>query len=787
MTFNAGVTGGSNSFTYQWQISTNGGTSFADVTTGSGGQTAAYTTAALTTANNNDQYQVIVTDTGTSVANSVTSAPRTLAVNTLLNITTQPITQAISLAGGTTATFTVVAADGVPSYSYQWQVQSLGGGPFSNVGTNSASYTTGTLTILGNNGDVYRVIVSDSATVAYSVTSNNATLTVTALRATSPGQDFSNGAMSSKAWDSAAISPDQLTAISCPSTSFCMAVDTDGTAFRYDGLNWTSADKIDTGHSLKSVSCASSDHCVAVDNSGYAFLYNGTWSTGAQFDTSGEPVSVSCPNSSFCMVIDNNANAFAYNGATWSSAESVGIASDLTAVSCTSDTECVAVDAQGNGSRYDGTVWTAYSANPISAYGLNAVSCTPNSGSFCMAVDNAGNAFGYNGTTWSHQYDDGAIDSDSLNSVSCLGTAFCMVVDSNGGALRYNGVTWSAVSDIDGTHSISSLSCPTSAFCMGVDKAGNAWKYLASAANIAQANSGDDDAAEKTPVAQTFSVKTRDNTAATYKITGLKQPEGVHIDTNNNLWIADEVGAKVYRFPASTNGELSDNTPALVSITNSASMSPTSVVTDAEGNIYVADRDNAIFIYPAATYQTPGNYSDAVPSRTIAGEDTGLNTPLALALDSQHNIWVANQNGNSIEQFAAGTDGDSNSIKPTVTISGAKTLLDEPNGMFVDKLGNIWATNTKGNKIYVFAAGTEGNTAPTCVITNEAINNPVGISLDSQGNIYQANDVESGGAINIFEPVSANCGTTTVSPMRHIAGVSTSIGKSLGLSIGYVF
>ncbi|MBP6918021.1 MAG: hypothetical protein KBB94_03820, partial [Legionellaceae bacterium] len=745
------------------------------------------TTAALTTANSGDQYKVIVTDTGTSVATSVTSAARTLTVNTALNITTQPSTQAITLAGGSpTATFTVVAADGSPAYSYQWQFQSQGVGPFVNVGTNAASYTTAGLT-LGNNNDVYQVIVTDSATVPTSVTSNTATLNVTALRATSPGQDFSNGAMSSKAWDSAAISPDQLTAISCPSTSFCMAVDTDGTAFRYDGLNWTSADKIDTGHSFKSVSCASSDHCIAVDNSGYAFLYNGTWSTGAQFDTSGEPVSVSCPNSSFCMVIDNNANAFAYNGATWSSAESVGIASDLTAVSCTSDTECVAVDAQGNSSRYDGTVWTAYSANPISSYGLNAVSCTPNSGSFCMAVDSAGNAFGYNGTTWSHQYDDGAIDSDSLNSVSCLGTAFCMVVDSNGGALRYNGVTWSAVSDIDGTHSISSLSCPTAAFCMGVDKAGNAWKYLASAANIAQANSGDDDAAEKTPVAQTFSVKARDNTAATYKITGLKQPEGVHIDTNNNLWIADEVGAKVYRLPASANGELSDNTPALVSITNSASMSPTSVVTDAEGNIYVADRDNAIFIYPAATYQTPGNYSDAVPSRTIAGEDTGLNTPLALALDSQHNIWVANQNGNSIEQFAAGTDGDSNSIKPTVTISGAKTLLEEPNGIFMDTMGNIWVTNAKVNKIYVFAAGTEGNAAPTCVITNEAINNPVGISLDSQGNIYQANDVESGGAINIFEPVSANCGTTTVSPMRHIAGVSTSIGKSLGLSIGYVF
>jgi len=599
--------------------------------------------------------------------------------------------------------------------------------------------------------------------------------------------DFTNEVISSNASNNAAISSDQLTSISCPSTSFCMAVDTDGAAFRYDGTSWASADKIDTGRSFKSVSCSSPSYCVAIDTSGYAFIYNGTWGAGSQLDTSGELISVSCPNSSFCMVIDNNAHAFAYNGKTWGKAEAVGIASALTAISCISNTECMAVDAQGNGSYYDGTVWTAYRVNPISTHGLNSISCTPNSGSFCMAVDNAGNAFSYNGTNWTSQ-DDNAHGSEPLSTVSCLGNAFCMAVNTNGGALRYNGVTWSTVSDIDeGRHSITSLSCPTSAFCMGVDKEGNAWKYNASVANInmARTNSSNDDTSHN--VIQTFSVTAKNNTATTYNITRLNKPEGVYIDTNNNLWIADTAAGKVYRLPASTNGDLSDDVPALITITNPASTSPAAVVTDSDGNIYVADHNNAMFIYPAATYQAPGKYDDATPSRTIIGKSTGLNNPLALALDNNHNIWVTNKDSNSIEKFAAGIIGDSTNMKPDTIISGASTLLDEPNGLFIDKADNIWVTNTKVNAIYVFAAGTVGNTAPTCVIRSVAINTPAGITLDSQGNIYQANNVATDGFINIFEPVSAICGTTMLSPVRRISGAEISIGQSFGLSLGYVF
>ena len=609
---------------------------------------------------------------------------------------------------------------------------------------------------------------------------------IVALRASSQEHDFTNGAISSSAWDSSTISPAHLTSISCPSTSFCMAIDTEGSAFHYDGKNWSAAETISSGHPLKSVSCASSSYCVAVDTSGYAFVYSDTWSTGSQFDTNGEPVSVSCPSSSFCMVVDNNANSFVYNGKTWSDSESVGIASKLTAVSCTSDAECIAVDAEGNGSRYDGTVWTAYSANPISPNSLNSVSCTPNSGSFCMAVDNAGNAFGFNGTSWTPQYDDGAIDSEPLNSVSCLGSAFCMVVDNHGGVLRYNGATWSAVSDIDGIDSITALSCPTTSFCMGVDQAGNAWEYRAVAANITLPNPGSKTDADA-PTTQSFDITKHRNVASMHKITGLSQPEAAYIDTNNNLWIADSEAGKVYRFPASAHGAINDDLEASIVLSSDANSSPSAVVTDSSGNIYVADHNDAIFIYPASEYQKPGTYDDASPSTVISGERTGLHTPRALALDSNKNIWVANQSDNSISKFAAQQPEDESNVAPVATIKGSRTLLSEPNAVTIDAKGNIWVTNSKVDEIYVFKAGSTGNTAPSCIIRSDDIHSPSGITVDANGNIYQVNDAEFGGDINIFAPISATCGTTTVNSVKSIAGANTSIGRALGLAIGYVF
>tara|TARA_X000000950_G_scaffold180787_1_gene219268 strand:+ start:813 stop:1604 length:792 start_codon:yes stop_codon:yes gene_type:complete len=69
----ATVTTGSGTLAYQWQVSTNSGVDFADVTTGANGTTAIYTTAATAAGDNGNQYRCKVT-TDTGAAEVVSSA-----------------------------------------------------------------------------------------------------------------------------------------------------------------------------------------------------------------------------------------------------------------------------------------------------------------------------------------------------------------------------------------------------------------------------------------------------------------------------------------------------------------------------------------------------------------------------------------------------------------------------------------------------------------------------------------------------------------------------------------
>jgi hypothetical protein len=76
---------GGGTLSYQWQRSTNGGSTWSNVTTGSGGTTASYTTGATAvtggTDNNADQYRCVVTETGGTNAGSTNSNAAVLTVN----------------------------------------------------------------------------------------------------------------------------------------------------------------------------------------------------------------------------------------------------------------------------------------------------------------------------------------------------------------------------------------------------------------------------------------------------------------------------------------------------------------------------------------------------------------------------------------------------------------------------------------------------------------------------------------------------------------------------------
>jgi hypothetical protein len=158
---------------YQWQLSTDGGTTWTNIT---GATSATLSLTGLTAAMNGYQYRAVISGTCTAAFNSGVAI---LAVNSPVAITSQPAS--VSICDGGNTTFSVAATGS--TITYQWQV-SINGGPFVNI-ANGAPYsgaTTATLSVTGAgtvmNGSVYRVVVS--GVPCGSVNSNTATLTVNA-------------------------------------------------------------------------------------------------------------------------------------------------------------------------------------------------------------------------------------------------------------------------------------------------------------------------------------------------------------------------------------------------------------------------------------------------------------------------------------------------------------------------------------------------------------------------------------------------------------------------------
>ena len=167
--------------TYQWQESTNGGSSFTNITNGgiySGATTATLTLTGVTAGMNTYQYRCIVS--GATSCSPLNTNNAALTVNTAPAITTQPAA-ATTLCSGSSLTYSV-GANGT-ALTYQWQISTAGaGGPWTNI-TNGGVYTGATTAALtltgitaGMNGSLYRNVIG--GTCAPAATSANSALTV---------------------------------------------------------------------------------------------------------------------------------------------------------------------------------------------------------------------------------------------------------------------------------------------------------------------------------------------------------------------------------------------------------------------------------------------------------------------------------------------------------------------------------------------------------------------------------------------------------------------------------
>ncbi|MFN8242993.1 MAG: hypothetical protein U0X40_02965 [Ferruginibacter sp.] len=180
--FSVSATG--TALTFQWQLSTDGGTTWNNITNGgvySGATTNTITLTGVTVAMNGYRYRCVIAGTCAPAANSNAAV---LTVNTPVSVTAPASTPAGNTICATgTISFAVTASGTLPTSPYQWQESTNGGTTWNNIANGGvySNATTSTLTLTGvtpaMNGYQYRCVISGAAPCA-NINSAAVTLTV---------------------------------------------------------------------------------------------------------------------------------------------------------------------------------------------------------------------------------------------------------------------------------------------------------------------------------------------------------------------------------------------------------------------------------------------------------------------------------------------------------------------------------------------------------------------------------------------------------------------------------
>ena len=281
--------------------------------------------------------------------------------------------------------------------------------------------------------------------------------------------------------------------------------------------------------------------------------------------------------------------------------------------------------------------------------------------------------------------------------------------------------------------------------------------------------------------------------------TGLAVPAGIALDSQGNIYVANEepiISRKFYDYgritvyPAGSNGNIAPATT--ISGLKTGLALPVGIAVDSGGNIYVGNvyttntnRFSSITVYSA------GSKGDVAPIAVVAGSNTGLGYPEGIALDSRGNLYTDGYIegvGNTVDVYPAGSNGN---VFPAATIAGLDTGLQFTGGIALDSGGNIYVANSGGGPnddggVTVYAAGSSGNAVPTATITSSftGLEGPSGIALDSSRNIYVANQFGNygnvaAGSIDIYSAGSYATGT----PIATIAGDSTGLSYPFGIAL----
>jgi mucin-19 len=273
-------------------------------------------------------------------------------------------------------------------------------------------------------------------------------------------------------------------------------------------------------------------------------------------------------------------------------------------------------------------------------------------------------------------------------------------------------------------------------------------------------------------------------TNGTNALARFNAPEGIAVDGNTNLYIADTGNNTIRKVipvsgpvwvattlagTAGTSGSADGNG------TNALFNGPAGLALDAGGNLYVADQGNETIrrIDPLAQVTTFAGQAGVPGKSNGTGVNALFNTPTGLAMDASTNLYVTDSGNYLIRRITAGavvstyagtgTNGNANGVGTNASFDLLVGIATTTNAG-----GSVVVADNGNNRIRLLSTN-----ATVTSLAGQGFFQPFGVALDAKANIYLT---DTGN--NVIRKIDVSGITTILAGQVGVSGSADGFGTN---------
>jgi len=244
---------------------------------------------------------------------------------------------------------------------------------------------------------------------------------------------------------------------------------------------------------------------------------------------------------------------------------------------------------------------------------------------------------------------------------------------------------------------------------------------------------------------------------------GFSAPQGVAVDENGNIFVADTANNAIKKIPAKCASQNCVLNPSAVFTFKS----PQDVAVDGAGNLYFIDSLNQVQELPV---QYGYYYYKMITT------DGGFGSVYGLAVDASGDVYVADNTNNAVKELPAWCSSSS----CVVTLGGG---FSQPRGVAVDTAGNVYVPDSGNGAVKEIPAGCTATkyANSTCAVATlgGGFGHPAGIALDGNGNVFVTDADNSNLKVVPAGCASSSCVTTLSGTFKSPSGVAVDGGGNV--------